>query len=47
MLKMIVKICVCCDQPFEVCKFQRGLRAFNLDKFAETLTEMREVPPDV
>jgi len=46
-LKMIVKVCAHCDRPYELCKFQRGLRNYDLDKFADALVVEKEVPPDV
>lgn len=44
MIKMVVKVCTHCNKLIDDCDYQQGMRAFNLDSYADIWTEEIEVP---
>lgn len=43
-MQMIVKMCNCHDIPYDVCKYQKRLRQFGLDGYADLLVTEKVVP---
>lgn len=43
-VQMIVKMCNCHDIPYDVCEYQKKLRKFGLDAYADLLVTEKTVP---
>lgn len=44
MIGIIIKVCNCHDIPYDICKYQKRLRKFGLEGYADLLVTERVVP---
>jgi hypothetical protein len=47
MIRLVETFCKCHEIPEDKCHFIRTLRELRADRFADEMTEVREVPSDV